>query len=88
VTRSSEAHGRLHRAARAIMEAREGSRNIVLNRRAWGIGKLVGAGLLDEKAAVDTLYGAARSIGLDHAEIRDTLHSAMAAGRRAPMGSR
>jgi hypothetical protein len=80
--RGVDAHERLHRAARAIMEARDGSRNIVLNRRAWGIAKLVGAGLLDERHAVDMLYGAARSIGLDHNEIRETIHSAMVSGRR------
>lgn len=86
--RGVDAHERLHRAARAIMEAREGSRNITLNRRAYGVAKLVGAGLLDERMAVDTLYGAARSIGLDHNEIRETIHSALVAGRRIAPGSR
>jgi hypothetical protein len=37
---------------------------------------------------VDTLYGAARSIGLDHDEIRNTIHSALVAGRRKPVGDR
>jgi len=86
--RSMDAHERLHRAARAIMEAREGQRNITLNRRAWSIARMVGAGLLDERIAVDTLYRVGRDVGLDHDEVRNTIHSALVAGRRKPMESR
>jgi hypothetical protein len=86
--KSIDANQRLYRAASAIMQAREGSRNATLNRRAWSVARLVGAGLLDERMMVDTLYGAARSIGLDHDEIRNTIHSALVAGRRKPVGDR
>ena len=82
------AHEALNRAAFAISDAREGGRNIVLNRRAWTIGKLIGAGLLDEDRAVDTLYAAARAAGLDGMEAAATIHSAIKAGRRTPLGKR
>jgi hypothetical protein len=81
---NDQAAKRLLKASWAIREAREGQRNMVLNRRAWSIARLVGAGLLDEREAVDVLYAAARAIGLDHDEVRGTIHSAMVAGRRKP----
>jgi hypothetical protein len=86
--RGIDGHERLHRACRAIMEAREGQRNIVLNRRAYGVARMVGAGLLDERIAVDALYRVGRDIGLDHDEVRGTIHSALVAGRRKPTESR
>jgi hypothetical protein len=86
--RGADAHERLHRAARAIMQAREGARNITLNRRAYGVARMVGAGLLDERVMVDVLYRVGRDIGLDHDEVRNTIHSALVAGRRKPTESR
>lgn len=85
VTSDDQASRRLMKASWAIREAHEGSRNITLNRRAWSVARLVGAGLLDEREAVDVLYTAARAAGLDHAEIRETIHSALVAGRRVPL---
>ena len=85
VTSDDQAARRLMKASWAIREAREGSRNMTLNRRAWSVARLVGAGLLDEREAVDVLYTAARAAGLDHAEIRETIHSALVAGRRLPL---
>jgi hypothetical protein len=86
--RGVDGRERLHRACRAIMEAREGQRNMVLNRRAYGVARMVGAGLLDEATAVEELYRVGRDIGLDHSEVRDTIHSALVAGRRKPTESR
>jgi hypothetical protein len=86
--RGIDGHERLHRACRAIMEAREGQRNTVLNRRAYSVARMVGANLLDEHTAVDALYRVGRDIGLDHDEVRGTIHSALVAGRRKPTESR
>lgn len=81
---SDQARKRLYRAAMAVMDAMPGSRNDTLNRRAYQMGRLIGAGLLEETEAVNALYGAAKSAGLDHAEIRETIHSGIVSGRRNP----
>lgn len=85
IATTDQARRRLYRAAFAVMDAQPGTRNDTLNRRGYQIGRLVGAGLLDEREAVDALYAAARDAGLDHAEIRETIHSAISSGRRVPM---
>ena len=70
----------MYRAAFAVMDAASGSRNDILNRRSYQMGRLIGAGLLAENEAVDALYGAARSAGLDHAETRETIRSGIRSG--------
>ena len=82
---TDQARRRLYRAAFAVMDAQVGTRNDVLNRRAYQAGRMIGAGLLEEREAVDALYGAARDAGLDHAEIRETIRSGISSGRRVPM---
>jgi hypothetical protein len=79
---SDAARRRLYRAALAVSQAVNGQRNAILNRRAFQIGRLIGAGLLDEREAVGALYGAARQVGLDHAETKATIRSGLMAGMR------
>lgn len=78
----------LMRACHAVMTAGDGSRNDTLNRRAWQAGRLIAANLLDEREAVETLYGAGRQAGLDHAEIKATLKSGIASGMRSGANGR
>lgn len=73
----------LMRACHSVMTAGDGNRNATLNRRAWQAGRLIASNLLDEREAIETLYGAARQAGLDHAEIKATLKSGIASGMRA-----
>ena len=77
---TEQARRRLYRAAMAVMDAPPGNRNDTLNRRAYQAGRLIGAGLLDEREAVDALYGAARTAGLDHGEARETIRSGIKSG--------
>jgi len=65
-----------------------GSRNDTLNRAAFALGRLVGAGLLDERAVRHELTTAARWAGLGPVEIARTLHSGLTAGRRQPVDAR
>ena len=65
-----------------------GSRNDTLNRAAFALGRLVGAGLLDESGVRRELTAAARRAGLGWAEIRGTLRSGLTAGRRQPFEHR
>jgi len=82
---SDQARRRLYRAAIAVIDAPQGARNETLNRRAYQVGRMVGAGLLAETEAVDALYGAARQAGLDHDETRNTIRSGIRSGQRNPM---
>ena len=81
---TDQARRRLYRAALAVIDAPIGARNDVLNRRAYQIGRMIGAGLLDEREAAEALYGAARQAGLDHDETRNTIRSGIGSGRRNP----
>lgn len=62
----------------------EGGRNEQLNRSAFNLGTLIGAGILDEIEATQELTQAARAAGLDDHEIRDTLRSGIAGGKAKP----
>ncbi|GGN36801.1 hypothetical protein FHR83_006533 [Actinoplanes campanulatus] len=67
-----------------VARAPAGSRNDTLNRAAFALGRLVGAGLLAESTVCRELTAAARHAGLGWAEIRGTLRSGLTAGRRHP----
>lgn len=82
VDTTDQARQRLYRAAMAVMDAPAGARNDTLNRRAYQVGCMIASGLLAENEAVDALYGAARSAGLDHAEVRETIRSGIRSGAR------
>lgn len=76
------AREKLVRAIRAVVGAQPGQRNNVLNRRAYQIGRYIAAGLVSEQEGVEALYGAARSIGLDHIEAKATIKSGVRSGQR------
>lgn len=79
---TDKARNKLYRAVSAVADATPGERNATLNRRAYQVGHMIGAGLLGEREAVEALYGAARSAGLDHAEARATIVSGINSGVR------
>lgn len=83
---TDQARNRLYRAAGAVANAGPGERNNTLNRRAYQVGRLIGAGILGEREGVEALYGAARAAGLDHAEARATIVSGINAGVRLASG--
>ncbi|GIF19110.1 hypothetical protein BJ973_006156 [Actinoplanes tereljensis] len=62
-----------------------GARNDTLNRAAFALGRLVGAGLLDPGDVVRELDTAARRAGLGRVEVRRTIRSGLTAGRRMPI---
>jgi hypothetical protein len=68
-----------------VAAAPVGTRNDTLNRAAFALGRLVGAGLLDQGDVVRELDAAARRRGLGRAEIRRTIRSGLTAGRRSPI---
>ncbi len=65
-----------------VAGAPEGARNDTLNRAAFALGRLVGAGLLDERSVTRELSAAARYAGLGRQETVRTIRSGLTAGRR------
>jgi Bifunctional DNA primase/polymerase, N-terminal len=74
----------LDAAVDRVSRAPVGTRNDTLNRAAFALGRLVGAGLLDAGTVARELGGAARFAGLGYGETRRTIHSGLTAGRRHP----
>jgi hypothetical protein len=70
-----------------VARAPVGSRNDTLNRAAFALGRLVGAGLLDTAGVTGELEAAAWSAGLGRAETRRTIRSGLTAGQRAPIAT-
>ena len=68
----------------AVSDSVEGARNQTLNRAAFSLGQLVGAGVLDRERARRELLGAARSIGLGDREAEATIQSGLEGGEQAP----
>jgi hypothetical protein len=68
-----------------VASAPVGTRNDTLNRAAFALGRLVGGGLLDAGEVTRELDAAARLAGLGRAEVRRTIRSGLAAGRRSPI---
>jgi hypothetical protein len=62
-----------------------GTRNDTLNRAAFALGRLVGAGLLDAWLVAQELSDAGRFAGLGRDEVRRTIRSGLTAGRRQPI---
>lgn len=82
----SRAYQALDRAVCDLARAGQGGRNSALNRASFIAGGLVGAGLVAEGDAINSLYAAARHIGLIDAEIRATIRSGFQAGVLRPAG--
>lgn len=68
----------------AVAAAPEGTRNDQLNRSAFNLGQLVGAGALDESQARASLADAAKASGLDARETNRTIESGLTAGMADP----
>ncbi|WP_116245611.1 bifunctional DNA primase/polymerase [Nocardiopsis sp. FIRDI 009] len=70
-----------------VLSAREGQRNHTLNKAAFAIGTLVGAGMLPKHLAEDVLTTAGLQTGLDPNEVDATVHSGLQAGIARPRGA-
>jgi hypothetical protein len=78
----------LRRQLAELLEAEEGTRNATLNKSAFAMGQLVGAGMLDEQDAVAALEDVGQRIGLSPGEVRRSVASGLRAGARCPRGGR
>jgi hypothetical protein len=67
-----------------VRQTRQGGRNDQLNRSAFVLGQLVGAGLADERDIEQRLESVALAIGLSRSEVRATMASGLSAGKRNP----
>lgn len=67
-----------------VLAAQIGARNDTLNRSAFALGQLVGAGALERHEAERQLARAARRVGLGAVEAARTIHSGLTAGMRRP----
>ena len=66
--------------------AQEGQRNVTLNRAAFKLGTLVGAGVLDEVVVCQALTEAGQTVGLDAGEVVASIRSGLTAGLAHPRG--
>ncbi len=80
--------GALRRQLSELLDAKEGTRNDTLNKSAFVIGQLVGAGVLDREGAAAVLEDAGQRIGLSPGEVRRSVASGLGAGARCPRGGR
>lgn len=69
-----------------VRSAAEGRRNDTLNRVAYRLGQIIGAGALDEPEVQEALVHEAISIGLGEREAIRTVRSGLTAGESAPRG--
>ena len=68
-----------------MARAPTGTRNDTLNRAAFVLGRLVGAGVVGAGEVVRELEAAARHAGLGRVETQRTIRSGMTAGTRQPV---
>jgi hypothetical protein len=81
---SAYAAAALRNEVERVRTARVGTRNDTLNRAAFSLGRLIGAGILDHDLAAGELTDAARQAGLPPREVASTLSSGMGAGIARP----
>ena len=81
---SGYASAALERELEVLAGAVEGTRNGTLNRAAFNLGQLVGAGALSADEVSDRLEAIATDIGLSQIESRRTIASGMTAGMARP----
>lgn len=74
----------LNQEMNRVLRAQMNNRNNELNRAAFCLGQLVAGNEVDEQEAIDTLYDAAWSVGLEEREIMPTILSGLTAGKRYP----
>ncbi len=82
------AQGAVRRELAELLGTEEGERNRALNKSAFVIGQLVGAGMLDGEDATAVLEDAGQRIGLSPGEVRRSVASGLRAGARCPRGGR
>jgi hypothetical protein len=80
------AKGAVRRELAEFLGTEEGERNHALNKSAFVIGQLVGAGMLDGNDATAVLEDAGQRIGLSPGEVRRSVASGLRAGARCPRG--
>lgn len=80
------ARAALEDEAARVRTAPEGTRNSELNRAAFCVGQIVGAGLLDSDTVESTLVTSGVSAGLSEYEARQTTRSGLRAGVEQPRG--
>ena len=81
---SAYAMAALHDETQRVATAVDGTRHDTLNKAAFNLGQLVGAGLLPETTVFTSLAGAARQSGLPERDIPRIIRSGMAAGTHNP----
>lgn len=81
---SRYAEAALERAVADLRNQPPGSRNNELNRAAYSIGRLVGAGIITAERVGHTLLSAAVATGLGETEAIDTITSGIRAGAKRP----
>ena len=81
---SAYAAAALRNEVERVRTARVGTRNDTLNRAAFALGRLIGAGILDHDLTVGELSDAARQAGLPPREVASTLSSGLGAGIARP----
>lgn len=86
--RDSFAEKALRSELNEIARAPEGNRNNQLNRSAFALGQLVGAGALNRAEVETTLFDTAICVGLGEREARATIESGLNAGIREPRAIR
>lgn len=84
VTPASYVAAALRQECQAVAQAVTGDRNNQLNRSAFALGQLVGAGALAEAEAEGALLSAAEAVGLGEGESRLTIRSGLASGATEP----
>jgi hypothetical protein len=82
--KSSYACAALEKELEILATTGEGSRNEQLNKSAFSLGTLIGAGALDESEVHCALENAARRAGLPDSEIKTTLASGLENGKKEP----
>lgn len=73
------------RAVHAVQDAPSGAANDTLNRRAYSLGRWIGAGLLSTDDATSALLHAASQRSIPQPEARATIRSGLRAGQRNPL---
>lgn len=71
-------------ACASISSALEGQRNVTLNNEAYGVGQLVGAGVIRPGTAKVSMLAAAVQAGMDKHEAESTIDSGLKAGAQNP----
>lgn len=78
------AEGALRGECERLQQQAEGGRNDALNKAAFAVGQIVGAGLLDDWRAEAALTDAGIAVGLGETEVRKTVQSGLSHGERFP----